>query len=194
MTKRKNKKFKFIRILVKMGLFLGVGLSLLILLIQRSNHLEYENSLSPREMFFENHLKDAKYVQKKYGLFPSVTLAQAALESGFGESELTVEYHNYFGIKGNKDNGVQLWTEEVMEDQFIGTQDYFRTYRSPRQSFDDYGKLLTTLDRYQGVANASTPEEAAYGLYSAGYSTNPAYGDRIMELIWTYDLTKYDHD
>src|SRR5699024_8926431 len=99
MTKRKNKKFKFIRILVKMGLFLGVGLSLLILLIQRSNHLEYENSLSPREMFFENHLKDAKYVQKKYGLFPSVTLAQAALESGFGESELTVEYHNYFGIK-----------------------------------------------------------------------------------------------
>ncbi len=194
MAKRKNKKFKFLKIIIKLALILGIGLTLLVLVLGSCHDSNYENSPPPREMFFENHLKDAKYVQKEYGLFPSVTLAQAALESGFGESQLTVEYNNYFGIKGSPESGVKLWTEEVMNDQWVGTQSYFRAYRSPRQSFDDYGKLLTTLERYQGVVQARSPEEAAYALYPAGYSTNPAYGDRIMEMIRTYNLTQYDEN
>lgn len=168
-----------------------LGLFLLVLMISRFEHSDYGEPPS-RETFFENHLKDAKYVQKEYGLFPSVTLAQAALESGFGESKLTVEYHNYFGIKGNPETGVKLWTEEVVENQFTDTEAYFRIYPSPRASFDDYGKLLTTMERYSSVVEATTPEAAAYALYPAGYSTNPAYGDRIMEMISTYNLTQYD--
>lgn len=191
MVKRRNKNIKFIKIIVKLGLFFLLGFFLVVLMI---NWFDSPDPSEPdsREMFFENHLKDAKCVQRKYGLFPSVTLAQAALESGFGESKLTVEYHNYFGIKGNPDRGVKLWTEEVVADQFTDTEAYFRTYRSPRASFDDYGKLLTSLDRYQAVVQAETPEAAAYALYPAGYSTNPAYGDRIMEMINTYNLTQYD--
>ena len=55
-------------------------------------------------------------IAEKYddtGLYPSVMLAQAALESNFGESQLSFDYNNYFGIKAHGHHrSVKLATTE----------------------------------------------------------------------------------
>lgn len=145
-----------------------------------------------REDFISDLAPLAQELGEAYGLFPSVVLAQAALESGFGQSLLTQEYKNYFGIKAQAGEGVLLPTQEVEEGQFVDEDAYFRSYRSARQSFYDYGDLISQAPRYEPVRQATSPEEACLALYPAGYSTNPAYGDLLIQLINDYDLKRFD--
>lgn len=51
--------------------------------------------------FFEKYAAAAIEEQKRYGIPASVTLAQMAVESGYGESSLARQDNNYFGIKAS---------------------------------------------------------------------------------------------
>ncbi|MDO5037869.1 MAG: glucosaminidase domain-containing protein [Tissierellia bacterium] len=150
-----------------------------------------EEDLS-REEFFETYGPLAQEVGAAYDLYPSLILAQAALESNFGQSQLTQDYHNYFGIKGRKEDGVLFQTQEVVQGDFQDQEAYFRAYGSVEESFYDYGDLISSLKRYGTVREATSVEEAAQALYPAGYSTNPNYGDILIRLIEDYKLKKFD--
>ena len=102
-------------------------------------------SIQSREDFFAEFAPLAQEVGKKYDLYPSVILAQAAVESNFGESELSKQYNNYFGIKGE---GVVLPTMEMEGETEKMVKDDFRTYGSARESFFDYGKLIAKAPRH----------------------------------------------
>lgn len=147
---------------------------------------------APQEEFLQLLAPYAQDIGEKHGLYPSVILAQAALESSWGKSKLTQEYNNYFGIKGTKDNGVSLETEEIYGGDRVKIKDYFRTYSGARESFQDYGNLIGGLDRYKIVREAQSKEEYAQNLYKAGYSTNPKYGDALLEIVNQYHLEAYD--
>ncbi|RVU55682.1 glycoside hydrolase family 73 protein [Anaerosphaera multitolerans] len=149
--------------------------------------------VNPREEYLENTKYLAMEVSKKYKLFPSVTLAQSALESNFGRSELSTEYKNYFGIKSNSgENAVGLNTSEYIDGEEVTLKENFRRYNTKEESFNDYAKLITEAGRYESVRRAKNYEEAAVALYESGYATDPNYSQKIIDLIEEYNLHELD--
>ena len=131
------------------------------------------------------------------GLFPSVLLAQAALESGWGQSILANKFNNLFGIKADKSwkgETVILPTREVLNGKTVTIEQPFRVYSNASDSFSDRNKFLKKNPRYTkaGVFEAKTPESQAIALQTAGYATDPGYAAAIIKIINTYDLKRFD--
>ena len=145
----------------KRTLFLAV--LVLALFFMRPRYEPNRESVHNREDFFAAYAPLAQEVGKKYDLYPSVILAQAAVESNFGESELSRNYNNYFGIKGK---GVVLPTIEMEGERKMAVEDGFRTYDSARESFYDYGKLIAKAARYEPVREAKSAEAYAMAAYN----------------------------
>ena len=134
------------------------------------------------------------------GLFPSVIIAQAALESGWGESALAKQYNNHFGMKkgGGTNYGgwggqtVTLKTGEVINGQNITIDGVFRVYPSLEASIIDHNGLFYTLSRYKDVLTAKTPREQVTAIKNGGYATGTNYVDAVMAVIDGNNLTRYD--
>lgn len=143
--------------------------------------------------FFEAMAPAAQKSAPKYGLYPSVALAQAALESEYGKSRLSFDYHNYFGIKAHDGiRSVHLKTTEYVNGNKITISDGFCVYQNPYESFEDYAHLLGTSKTYTKVREATSPAEAARAIQASGYATDPYYANKIISLINQYNLSKYD--
>ncbi len=175
----------------KRALLLAMAFVAALLFFLRPRYEPDRASIQSREDFFAEFAPLAQEVGKKYDLYPSVILAQAAVESNFGESELSKQYNNYFGIKGE---GVVLPTMEMEGETEKMVKDDFRTYGSARESFFDYGKLIAKAPRYEAVRRAESAEAYAKALHPAGYSTNPHYGDILIRTIKAYNLKAYDEN
>ena len=131
--------------------------------------------------------------QRKYGVPASVTIAQAIDESGWGQSNLAVNQHNLFGIKGTGPAGsYQELTQEYENGQLVTSMSSFRAYNSPAQSVDDHGKLLATSGYYRrAMAVRGSPNAFASALTGV-YATDPEYGPKLIRLMQQYDLYRYD--
>ncbi|MCP2328079.1 flagellar protein FlgJ [Hamadaea flava] len=129
----------------------------------------------------------------------SVTIAQAILESGWGRSTLTRVDHSYFGMKcfggpGPIAVGCSTYvTQECSNGKCRSTRASFRAYRATGDSFDDHGRQLATLPRYQtAMKYTNDPERFAREIHKAGYATSPTYANNLIDLMRRFDLTKYD--
>lgn len=120
---------------------------------------------------------------EKYGIPASITLAQAALESGWGKSGLTTKYNNFFGITGAfKGKSVKIPNKK-------GEIFTWRVYDSPKQSFEDHSDLL--VRKYKPSKPNSTKEDWAHSLTNNGYAES-GYGNFLLKMIKQYSLDKYD--
>ena len=143
----------------------------------------------------------AKCVQKYayiYGiLVHSPIIAQAILESGWGESKLAAKYHNYFGLKcGSKWTGksVNLTTQEEYQPGTLTTiKDNFRVYDSLEEGVKGYFEFIQ-LQRYQNLRGITDPKEYLQTIKNDGYATSSTYVESNYQLITTYKLTKYDKE
>lgn len=189
MARRMKKNF-IMNMVLWLSLFFVIGS--IFFLFQDLKKEEEIKKIKTEKEFFEVFAPLAQKVSRKNDLFPSVILAQAALESNFGKSQLTIDHKNYFGIKGVEENGVLLKTEEIYEGDRLAVKDYFRTYQSAEESFEDYARLIGTKERYKIVREAKSKEDYANNLYKAGYSTNPDYGIILLDIIDQYNLSQYD--
>lgn len=131
------------------------------------------------------------------GLFPSVLIAQAALESGWGKSVLANTHNNLFGIKADgswKGQVAVMPTREVVKGQSVTISAKFRKYHDPKDSISDRNAFLKKHSRYKkaGVFSAETPQIQAEKLQKAGYATDPNYASAIIKLIQEYDLEQFD--
>lgn len=131
-------------------------------------------------------------------IFPSVKLAQAALESGWGNHIIG---NNMFGIKASgatspywSGNFVSAGTSEYTNGAYTPTTSKFRRYATITDSIKDHTYFLKQNKRYEkaGVFSATTPEEQARALQKAGYATDPSYATKLISIINTYNLKKYD--
>lgn len=140
----------------------------------------------------------AQNIDHEYGIFASLTIAQAALESDFGRSTLASKYHNLFGVKGSDlSNTKELETQEYLNGKWVTITDRFRVYPSVKESVTNHALLFvngTTWNKnqYEHVLSAKSPSEAAKALEQDGYATDPTYASKLVELIQQYNLTKYD--
>lgn len=135
----------------------------------------------------------AQRVAAAHDLYPSVLLAQAALESSFGASDLARGHQNLFGIKGRfRNQGVQLPTTEHLNGQDRPVLATFRHYPDQAASLADYAAVLDQ-PCYLGVHRrvAATYRQATQALQGT-YATDPAYAQKLNQLIDRYHLTKYD--
>lgn len=143
----------------------------------------------------------AKYVQKYayvYGiLVHSPIIAQAILESGWGESKLAAKYHNYFGLKcGSKWTGksVNLTTQEEYQPGTLTTiKDNFRVYDSLEEGVKGYFEFIQ-LQRYQNLRGITDPKKYLQTIKNDGYATSSTYVESNYQLITTYKLAKYDKE
>jgi flagellar protein FlgJ len=149
--------------------------------------------LSSSERFIQKHHAAAKAAEAATGIPSAHILGQAALESGWGKHEIKMKdgspSHNLFGIKATAN-----WTGKVAE---VTTTEYiggvarkvtakFRAYDSYEDAFKDHARLLTNSPRYsQTAAQADTARGYAMGLQKGGYATDPAYADKLTQVINT---------
>ncbi len=124
----------------------------------------------------------------EYGIPASITLAQGLFESGAGKSELAIKANNHFGIK----KGIG-WNGKVYVMADDRPDDQFRVYASPRQSYEDHS-LFLKAKRYSSLFQLDILDYKGWanGLKQCGYATNPAYAQRLIDIIELYDLHDID--
>lgn len=151
--------------------------------------------MSKQKDFIMQISRGAVEGMRKYGILPSVTIAQAILESGWGESGLTKASNNLFGIKaGNGWYGyvVKYPTKEYVNGQYIDVTADFRAYTSMDASVEDHGAFLAGLRRYGNIIGVNDYKTVCQLLQQDGYATAPNYADSLIALIEQYDLAAYD--
>lgn len=148
------------------------------------------------EQFFQRYQWDFIAATNGTKLFPSVKAAQAALETGYGSH---IPANNMFGIKAQgaktpywDGSGTMATTREVINGQSVTINDAFRRYPTMADSIRDHSYFLMTNQRYAPVFAATTPEDQARALQSAGYATDPGYASALISIINKYDLRSLD--
>jgi flagellum-specific peptidoglycan hydrolase FlgJ len=117
---------------------------------------------------------------------PSVTLAQAILETGWGRSGLARRHHNWFGIKGE---GTVLPTIEYVDTPTLGS---FRVWDSPEASVRAYAGILRDDHRYAHAWKAWPDGRGFARAISGRWATNPDYAKQLVWLIDRYELDRWD--
>ena len=165
--------------------------------LESKNQITLEEEKQQNE-FIQQVAPVAQKMRDIYGVRPSISIAQAILESDWGMSELAATYGNLYGIKESAtESSVLMETQEFTGEEWITIQDYFKVYDHFSYSIEDHARLMvdgTTWDNtlYHPVLQAETYQEAAYALQEAGYATDPTYPAKVIGIIEQYELYRYD--
>ena len=153
------------------------------------------------DQFLKKIADDAQEIGQKEGIYASVMMAQAILESGSGNSLLSSEpNHNLFGIKGTY-NGSSVTFNTLEQDssgQSYQIRAQFRKYPSYKESLEDYADLIKNgltgnPDFYKPTWKSETKDYKEATKYLEGrYATDRQYSQKLNAIIEAYDLTKYD--
>ena len=124
-----------------------------------------------------------------YGIPASITMAQAILESGFGNGYLARVANNHFCIKCKKS-----WTGRTITHADDRPDDCFRVYDSVEDSFADHANFLCSGERYEFLFayDVTDYKSWAKGLKKAGYATAEDYAERLIGVVERYNLSLLD--
>jgi flagellum-specific peptidoglycan hydrolase FlgJ len=164
-------------------------------------------SKAAHEAFIKAAGSAAKKSEKQTGVPASVTVAQAILESGWGEAHMG-DANNYFGIKAQVRNGkiefgdiASGYVDKITKEYDKNGRAYtvvahFRRYKTMADSFLDHGIFLTSNRRYAkaiaAYAKSKDADEFARGLQKAGYATDPQYAKLLISLMKKNDLYRFN--
>ena len=159
------------------------------------------SSASSQQQFINQIAPHAQSVANANDLYASVMMAQAILESAWGQSTLAqAPNYNLFGIKGSY-NGqtVYMNTLEFLNGQWVTKNEPFRRYPSFAESFMDNARTLRNVSFQSGVyyyagawkSNTTSYRDATAWL-TGRYATDPNYATSLNRIIETYGLTRYD--
>jgi flagellar protein FlgJ len=149
-----------------------------------------KSAFTSKDQFVATMLPLAKEAAARIGVDPSVLVAQAALETGWGKSIMRQQdgssSHNLFGIKaqgGWKGPEARAITSEFRDGQMVKETADFRSYDSYASSFHDLVSFLQNNGRYQETLNsANNPDTFVKELQKAGYATDPDYASKISQI------------
>ena len=149
-----------------------------------------------QQRFIEDIAKHVQKYAKAYGiLVHSPIIAQAILESGWGESKLASKYHNYFGMKCGttwKGKSVNMETKEEYTPGTLTTiKDNFRVYDSMEEGVKGYFEFIQK-PRYKNLKGVTDPKKYLQLIKADGYATDSSYVESTYRLVTQYELTEYD--
>ena len=141
-----------------------------------------------RQRYIERYSRIAISQMQEKGVPASITLAQGCLESGNGLSTLATQGNNHFGIKCHGWSGATIYHDDDKAGEC------FRRYETAEASFRDHSDFLRYSDRYAFLFDLEPTDYKGWaeGLKKAGYATDPNYPTKLIEIIETYGLDKYD--
>jgi flagellar protein FlgJ len=140
--------------------------------------------------FVRKFLPHAAAAARELGVDPHALLAQAALETGWGQSVPRNAQgecsYNFFGIKatGRWSGGtVSVPTLEFEDGLPVRRAERFRAYDSPADSFRDYAALIRSNPRYEEALGCGNDVNSfATALQNGGYATDPNYAKKIVSV------------
>lgn len=143
------------------------------------------------EQFIQSLYPQAQNAARELGVKPETLLAQAALETGWGQHMPSDKQGNHgfnlFGIKADtRWNGASTTVEtlEYFGDKPLKVNAAFRSYDSFEQSFNDYVSFVKDQSRYQpALENAADSSAYIQALHKAGYATDPRYAEKIEQIL-----------
>lgn len=126
---------------------------------------------------------------RRFKIPASITLAQGLLESGAGMSQFVKKSNNHFGIKCHND-----WKGPRVYHNDDNPNDCFRKYKKAEDSFEDHSRFLAERSRYARLFKLDIYDYKGWskGLQQCGYATDKAYANKLIKIIETYELYKYD--
>lgn len=134
---------------------------------------------------------------KDYGILPSLTIAQAILESNWGRSGLSRDCYNFFGMKWSKGCGCdykEYKTKEQKKDgSYVTITAKFRKYYSVSEGIKGYYDFLQ-YRRYQNLRGVTDYNKACDLIRQDGWATSLSYAHNLKNYIKQYDLDDYDMD
>lgn len=145
--------------------------------------------------FINQFAKQAAQVAAENDLFASVMIAQAALESSWGASELAQRpNYNLFGVKGGyKGQTISMKTkEDVGGGKCIEIRDDFRKYPNYRASLNDYVAVLSQEQFRLAKKSQCENYHACTKFLTGRYATDTSYNLKLDQIIDSYNLTQYD--
>jgi hypothetical protein len=145
----------------------------------------------------------APYAQEQgrlYGILPAFIMAVAELETGFGSSSLCNQANNLFSIKGDyKGHYITLPTSEYEKGKWIKVNAKFRKYPSVKESVIDFCELIKNGVSWdhgiysRAVIGKTDLTEVCYAFGRTPYMTDPSYSGKLLAVIKSQDLAKYDN-
>lgn len=143
----------------------------------------------------ENFIRDLLPLARKgaalLGVAPGVLVAQAALETGWGQKMIRHadgrNSFNLFGIKADSRwQGDRATVSTLEYEQGVARREHapFRAYESLEASVTDYVEFLRSNPRYQqAIENAGDSTSYLRELKNAGYATDPDYVEKIRSIM-----------
>lgn len=154
--------------------------------IQTMDRIDFINAIAPIVQ---------KYAPQYDILCPSAIIAQAILESGWGESRLSKDYHNYFGLKCGtlwKGKAVNMATQEEFEPGVVtNITDNFRAYDSMEEGVKGYFEFIQ-LPRYQNLKGITYYRTYLQTIKADGYATSSDYVESTCKIVEENNLERYD--
>lgn len=148
------------------------------------------------EEFIKAVAPAAQKTMAKSAIPASFTIAQAALESNWGRSQLAKAGHNLFGVKANGGwNGpvIPMNTREFHDGQWEIVTAYWRNYWDWEACFADHADFLHQNKRYgECFTGNKNGEEFSKAVAAAGYASDPLYSSKLIQVMRQYDLSSYD--
>ena len=160
-----------------------------ILLLLAAAWLALGAGKNPRLAYIERYSSLAVLEMQRTGVPASITLAQAILESGSGQSPLATVAHNHFGLKCHKDwEGEKFFYDDETPDEC------FRVYPTVEDSFRAHSDFLRGRERYKDLFELEPTDYKGWakGLRRAGYATDPGYATKLINLIEDFQLYRFD--
>ena len=144
-----------------------------------------------RQDFVNDIYPHAQKAAQALGVSTNLLVAQAALESGWGQHLIRHQdgsaAFNLFGIKsgsswtgGRVSQSTLEFRNQVMQREMAS----FRAYDSVADGLEDYQQFISQSSRYQDALNHNgSDEHYIRGLQKAGYATDPNYADKVLGIV-----------
>jgi peptidoglycan hydrolase FlgJ len=145
---------------------------------------------SNAQEFVDQTWPQAEKAARSLGVPAHFLVGQAALETGWGKSQIRAQdgtpSYNLFNIKAGSS-----WTGKVVEARTVEYEngqrkvrvERFRAYDSYDEAFQDYANLISQSPRYANVNGKTDAAGFARALQSGGYATDPSYADKLTRVI-----------
>ena len=141
------------------------------------------------ETFVTSMKPYAEKAARALGIDSSLLLAQAALETGWGQKVVNNSRgssNNLFNIKADRSwSGDKVSTQTLEYHQGVPVKENaaFRSYANYEESFNDYVRFLNENPRYTtALRHGGNNEEFIRGIHQAGYATDPRYADKVLSV------------
>ncbi|MCG9579787.1 flagellar assembly peptidoglycan hydrolase FlgJ [Vibrio tubiashii] len=141
------------------------------------------------ETFVTSMKPYAEKAARALGIDSSLLLAQAALETGWGQKVVNNSRgssNNLFNIKADRSwSGAKVSTQTLEYHQGVPVKENaaFRSYANYEESFNDYVRFLNENPRYTtALRHGGNNEEFIRGIHQAGYATDPRYADKVLSV------------